>query len=111
MFLSVATDEEFVRLCRVLGRADLVTDSRFAMHRERMEHDAELAEILAAVFLTCPAAAWEARLGEARVGCMAADVMSQFAFFYKDPQARAVEAMVETEHPTFGGGTGGTHQR
>jgi crotonobetainyl-CoA:carnitine CoA-transferase CaiB-like acyl-CoA transferase len=103
VFLSVVTDEEFVRLCGVLGRADLVTDSRFATRRDRMEHDAELAEILAAVFLTRTAATWEVRLGEARVGCMAADVMSQFAFFYKDPQAQALEVMVETEHPTFGG--------
>lgn len=103
VFLSVASDDEFARLCDVIGRVDLREDARFTTHRGRVEHDAELAEQLASAFNTRTAHAWETQLNAVGVGCMVADAMSQFAFFYKDPQARAIGAMVESQHPTFGG--------
>ena len=36
-------------------------------------------------------------------GCVTADAMSHFAFLYRDAQARAIEMMAPSDHPSFGG--------
>ena len=59
--------------------------------------------MLESVFQTRTAHDWEETLRDADVGCMIADAMSQFAFMYKDPQARALDIMMTTDHPSFGG--------
>jgi crotonobetainyl-CoA:carnitine CoA-transferase CaiB-like acyl-CoA transferase len=103
VFLSIATDDEFERFCEAAGRDDLARDQRFDTREHRAGHDAQLAHVLAELFLTRRASEWERVMLAAGVGCVAADAMSQFAFFYEDPQARALGVMVEADHPVFGG--------
>jgi crotonobetainyl-CoA:carnitine CoA-transferase CaiB-like acyl-CoA transferase len=103
VFLAAAADGEFVRFCTVADREDLATDPRFATATARTANRSELEAELQQVFKTRPALEWESRLLAAGVGCMVADAMSHFAFLYRDPQARAGDLMVQTEHPSLGG--------
>jgi crotonobetainyl-CoA:carnitine CoA-transferase CaiB-like acyl-CoA transferase len=100
--LAAVRDEEFARFCDVVGRADIADDPRFATIAARAEHRAELEAMLEELFRTRSAREWETTLLEAGVGCVRADVMSHFAFLYKDEQAQAIDMMVRTEHPSFG---------
>jgi crotonobetainyl-CoA:carnitine CoA-transferase CaiB-like acyl-CoA transferase len=103
VFLAAAGDGEFARFCAAAGRHDIVGDPRFSSRRAREENDAGLAALLEAVFRTRTARAWESSLLSARVGCVMADAMSNFAFLYKDAQARAVGMVAASQHPSFGG--------
>jgi len=103
VFLSAVQDDEFARFCGVAGRDDLVADARFATRLAREQNRSALEAELESVFRTRTAQEWETRLLGAGVGCVTADAMSHFAFVYKDPQARALDMMVKTKHPSFGG--------
>jgi crotonobetainyl-CoA:carnitine CoA-transferase CaiB-like acyl-CoA transferase len=103
VFLAAVDDDEFTRFCTVAGREDIVRDSRFASRRGREDNRAALEESLQAVFRTRTAHEWETSLIAAGVGCVVADAMSHFAFLYKDAQARAIDMMVKSEHPSVGG--------
>jgi crotonobetainyl-CoA:carnitine CoA-transferase CaiB-like acyl-CoA transferase len=101
--LVAVHDDEFARFCAVAGRDDLPGDPRFATERARAEHRAALEAELEPVFRTRTADDWETSLQAAGVGCVKADAMSHFAFLYEDAQAQAIDMMVRTEHPAFGG--------
>jgi crotonobetainyl-CoA:carnitine CoA-transferase CaiB-like acyl-CoA transferase len=66
--LSVLTDNEWTRLCGALGEP-IAGDARFATAADRRIHDGELADELAKIFETGPAATWCERLDEAGVPC------------------------------------------
>jgi crotonobetainyl-CoA:carnitine CoA-transferase CaiB-like acyl-CoA transferase len=59
IMLGACTQRQFEALCRLIGRADLLADPRFADVRRQDPHRAALAAILAAEMLRCPAAEWE----------------------------------------------------
>jgi benzylsuccinate CoA-transferase BbsF subunit len=46
--IAVSNDEEWGRLCKVMGHLDLVTDARFATDAARREHEDELDELISA---------------------------------------------------------------
>jgi CoA:oxalate CoA-transferase len=64
-------DGLFGVLCTVLGRPELVSDSRFADNDGRVTNQAELAAELEAALAGAPAAEWLERIGAAGVPCSA----------------------------------------
>jgi crotonobetainyl-CoA:carnitine CoA-transferase CaiB-like acyl-CoA transferase len=100
---SAVDDDAFARFCAVAGCGDIASDARFSTAKSRAEHRAELEALLEPIFLTRTAAEWQKSLLGAGVGCVQADVMSHFAFLYKDPQSRAIDMMTVVEHPSLGG--------
>lgn len=56
--LSAATPDEWVRLCRALGRPELLEDERFCTNRERVAHRHELVEIIEGIFREKDLAWW-----------------------------------------------------
>lgn len=102
VFLAVDRDDEFVRLCKVAGCEDIASDPRFASDQARWENRNSLAALLEPLFLTRTAQEWEDSLLAAGVGCIVADAMSNFAFLYEDPQAKALGLTTETAHPSIG---------
>jgi len=52
LFLGVANDGQFRKLCAYLGRAELAADPRFATNASRVGHRAELGPVLASLFAT-----------------------------------------------------------
>jgi crotonobetainyl-CoA:carnitine CoA-transferase CaiB-like acyl-CoA transferase len=111
VFLAADSDDEFAAFCKAAGREDLARDARFATRKAREGNDAALIGELEALFLTRSASEWEAALLAAGVGCVMADEMSNFAFLYRHPQAKAVGLVSKTEHPVIGAGYGSEYWR
>jgi crotonobetainyl-CoA:carnitine CoA-transferase CaiB-like acyl-CoA transferase len=65
--VAVGNEAIFGRLCEVIGRPELATDSRFATNADRRTHRDALGEELEAAFSARPAAEWVAALGAAGV--------------------------------------------
>ncbi len=64
---TAATQNVFQRLCRQIGREDLLDDSRYASNPQRMRHQAELNAIVAAWIAARPASDVVRELSEAGV--------------------------------------------
>ncbi|MGH8998436.1 MAG: CaiB/BaiF CoA transferase family protein [Acidimicrobiia bacterium] len=67
IFLAAGTDRLFVRLCDVVGRADLAADDRFVTSARRVEHRHVLDAELAPSFRDASAGSWLERLAAAGV--------------------------------------------
>ena len=65
--LAVMTEKQFVHLLTALGRADVLSDPRFADWAGRTEHRAALREIIESAMAVGGADLWEARLKAADV--------------------------------------------
>lgn len=67
--LNIAANkqEQFEAVCRVVGRAELIADPRFAKRQARLQHRAELTHLLEEALLVRPADEWWALLVEAGV--------------------------------------------
>lgn len=103
VFLAAPHDDEFARFCSIIRRDDLARDPRFETVQARQENRAALEALLEPAFKTRTAREWETTLLNAGIGCVRADAMSHHAFLHGDPQAKAIEMMVQAEHPAFGG--------
>ena len=102
VFLACIFDQEWQTFCRYVGRANLLTDSRFATADARRAHDEELIAEISKVFTTRTAAEWEALLTKADVACVQADAAVEGAFYAEDPHAQDNEMVVEVEHAMLG---------
>lgn len=67
--LGVVQPEQYERLCKTLGRADLIVDARFANLAARMANADALRAELAREFLKRTGAEWEAALSAAGAPC------------------------------------------
>jgi crotonobetainyl-CoA:carnitine CoA-transferase CaiB-like acyl-CoA transferase len=65
--VSVGSDDQWQRLCDLLGRTDLASDRRFGTNASRVEHREELEALLADEFAAMPRAYWELFLSRADV--------------------------------------------
>jgi crotonobetainyl-CoA:carnitine CoA-transferase CaiB-like acyl-CoA transferase len=97
--VAVGNDAQWRRLCRVLDRAELADDERFATNPGRVEHRAELASRLAAAFATADAASWIERLEAASVPCAPVQTVREAL---ADDVARRRAAIWPMESPSFG---------
>ena len=80
VFLGIQNEREFPLFCtRILHRADLVTDPRFATNQDRLAHDDSLNVIINAVTSAMPAAELIAALDEAGIACAQLRTPAQFA--------------------------------
>lgn len=101
VFLAVPFDREFATFCKVIGREDLVQDSRFANWAGRYAHRLALGEDLQRVFKTKAAAEWERLLTDADLGCVQADHVGHRRFLHEDVHTRTIRFMVPTASPAF----------
>ena len=67
--VAVGNDDQFEKLCKVLGREELAGGERYATNPARVENRAELVEILQEEFSKKPAEAWISTIREAGVPC------------------------------------------
>ena len=87
------------RLCRVIGRPDLLEDERYATMAGRNEHRHELLPELDEAFRTSTVDDWVGAL--VRAGVPASRINSVEEALV-DPQAEARGAVVEHDHPSLG---------
>jgi crotonobetainyl-CoA:carnitine CoA-transferase CaiB-like acyl-CoA transferase len=94
-----AKEKFFVRLCDVLGRADVAADVRFNSAAARYKHKADLLPILQDALREKRSDEWLPLLREAGVPCGPVNTVEE-AFL--DPQTAARDLIVTTAHPRFG---------
>jgi len=92
-------DSLFARLCRVMGRPELIDDDRFRTHADRARHQDALDDLIAAWAGAHPSAELVDRLNEAGV---AASTVYSIADIFEDPHYRAREALVAHHDPEIG---------
>ena len=102
VFLGLVQQREWERFCALAEQPALAEDARFATAAARGEHDSELAEVLAALFLERPADAWEALLALAGLGCVRADGMAVGEFIATDAHVGASGGRVRVHNANFG---------
>ncbi len=97
LILAVGNDEQFQRLCRVLGLPELAL--RFPQNAERVEHREEVVEALSQVLRTRDRALLA---GEAQGSRVPAAPVNDLAEAFQDPQAEARGAVWTLSHPLLG---------
>jgi crotonobetainyl-CoA:carnitine CoA-transferase CaiB-like acyl-CoA transferase len=97
--LSVGNDRMFGSLCVAIGLPELPADSRFVDNPRRVEHRAELTDLLSARFAERMTAKWVELLGLAGVACgpvLGIDETLQ------QPQVLQQQLVQAVEHDTIG---------
>jgi formyl-CoA transferase len=99
MVLTTSTDRTFRRLAKLMGRADMVDDPRYATNRARVKQREEVNAVVADWFASMPAEEIQRLCDENGVPV---SVAYNAADIFQDPQYAARDMLVEVEHPTFG---------
>ena len=97
--IGAANQANWERLCTAIGRDELATDPRFVEPRDRINNLDELVSTLEVTFAQQSSDHWLEILEAANVP---AGPINDIAQVYSDPQVRAREMMVETDHPVAG---------
>ena len=97
--IGAANQANWERLCTAIGRDELATDPRFVEPRDRMNNLDELVSTLEVTFAQQSSDHWLEILDAAGVPV---GPINDLAQVYSDPQVRAREMMVETDHPVAG---------
>lgn len=99
VMLAVGNDDQFARMCDVLGRPALAEDERFATNPARVAHRDDLIPLLEEIFRTRPTQDWIDDLLEGDVPC---GPVNDIPTALSDPQAQARDMVQEMEHPDAG---------
>ena len=97
--VGAANQANWERLCAAIGRDELAADPRFAEPKDRMDNLDELIETLEQTFSRQSSDHWIEILEAA--GAPAGPIYD-LKQVYDDPQVRAREMIVETNHPVAG---------
>ena len=97
--IGAANQANWERLCTAIERDELVSDPRFAEPRDRMNNLDELIATLERTFSQKSSEYWLDALEDAGVP---AGPIYNIEQVYEDPQVRAREMVVETDHPVAG---------
>ena len=99
VYIQAGTNSLFPKLCRVMGREDLLRDGRFRTVPSRMAHQEILEKCVAEWALGAPADELVRRLDDAGVPCAK---VASLPDVIGSPQIAAREMVVEVEHPRLG---------
>lgn len=97
--LAVGNDAQFVRLTELLGLPELAGDDRFRTNRARVQHRAELMEVLGPRFADRTVAEWDRLLGAE--GIPGGPVLG-LPEALEHPQLAARGSILTHEHPVAG---------
>jgi crotonobetainyl-CoA:carnitine CoA-transferase CaiB-like acyl-CoA transferase len=97
--VGAATQDQWVKLARLLGLDDLVSDPRFLANADRVQHRSELKALLEQRLATRDRAAWT----EAMVAIgIPAGPINDVAAALAEPQVQALGLVERFDHPTLG---------
>jgi glutaryl-CoA transferase len=99
IIVAVGNENQYARLCEVIGRPDLVSDERFATNAARVNNRDELVAALREIFLTRTMREWLDALEHAGVPC---GPINTVADVFADPQVQARGMRLDLPHPTLG---------
>ena len=102
VFLAAPSNDDFARFAKAMSpHIDLAGDARFATPSARNANPGALIDVLATVFGTQTAAAWEAELLAQGVGCVAVTTCAIEEMMYDDAFGRASGYVTDVTHPVF----------
>jgi crotonobetainyl-CoA:carnitine CoA-transferase CaiB-like acyl-CoA transferase len=99
MVLTVGNDEQFARLCDVLGHAEWASDERFATNRARVANRKELIPRLRQATVMRSTQEWVQILERSGVPCGPVNTLDQV---FEDPQVLARGMKQSVLHPDLG---------
>lgn len=99
IMIAVGNDKQFVQLCKVLGRADLIDDERFATTPLRVANKQVLLPIVADLLKQHTVDYWMPLMREAVVPSAP---IYDFKQVFDDPQIRHRQLVKEIPHPLAG---------
>ena len=99
IIVGAGNDRLWTKLCNILGKPELLTDSRFNTNSNRTANVQKLTAILNEVFSKKTIDEWMRVLEEAELPCAPINTVEKII---NDPQIKARNMIVEIEHPVAG---------
>lgn len=99
IIVAVGNENQFTRMCEVIGRPELASDARFASNASRVHNREELVAILQGIFVTRTMRDWLQALERAGVPC---GPINTVADVFADPQVQARGLKLDLPHPSIG---------
>jgi crotonobetainyl-CoA:carnitine CoA-transferase CaiB-like acyl-CoA transferase len=99
IFLTAGNDLQYSRLCKAIGRLDLIDHALFKTNSKRTANRDAMSVELDATFVTKPVAFWLQLLERAEVPAGPVNTIDQV---FKDPQVRHRKLLRHAPHPQFG---------
>jgi len=99
MVLITVPEEDWQKFCKIAGREDLLSDSRFQSHPQRVSNYHVFEPLMNELIQTKTTAEWLALLEPAGIMCGPVNNIAQVV---QDPHIREREMIVEVEHPRAG---------
>lgn len=99
IIVGAGNDRLWVKLCNILGKPELIADSRFDTNGHRTANVNELTDILNAIFKQKTTDEWMEALETAELPCAPINTVDKIV---NDPQIKARNMIVEVEHPVAG---------
>jgi formyl-CoA transferase len=96
--VAVGNDRQFAKMCEVIGKWELVSETRFSTNSARVQNRDALIAILKPVFLTKTVNEWLALIGD-EFPCGPINNLEQV---FSMPQVEAREMLVHIQHSTIG---------
>jgi CoA:oxalate CoA-transferase len=97
--IAAGNDDLWARVCRVMGRAELIADARFLTNPLRVQHVDTMAAEMEKSLAAKPSKEWLTALEEAGVPC---GPINNVAQVMEDPQVLARNMIIETLDPDLG---------
>lgn len=99
MVIAVGNDNQFKRLCSILGKPNLANDERFATNPKRVAFREALIPILQSAFHEQTTSYWHEQCTTNNIPCGPIQTLNQVA---NDPQLQARDMFIKANHPTAG---------
>jgi len=99
IIVAVGNENQFARMCEVIGRPELASDARFATNASRVNNRDELIAILQGIFAARTMRDWLESLERAGVPC---GPINTVADVFADPQVQARGLRIDLPHPAIG---------
>ncbi|MGD0623640.1 MAG: CaiB/BaiF CoA-transferase family protein [Thermodesulfobacteriota bacterium] len=99
MVLITVPDEDWQKFCKVAGREDWLSDSRFQSHKKRISNYQAFEPLMNELMKTKSTAEWLALLEPAGIMCGPVNNIAQVV---NDPHVKEREMIIEVGHPRVG---------
>jgi len=99
MVVGALNDQQFHRLCEVMGHLELANDPLFLHNEDRVKHRDRLIPLLQSEFEKCTTSDWMEKLENARIPYGPINTMKEV---FSDPQVLHRKMLEEVNHPTAG---------
>jgi CoA:oxalate CoA-transferase len=99
VIIAIGNDKLWEKFCNLISRPELVSDKRFVTNGKRTENQKALKAILDTVFPQRTVEEWLQDIDDAGIPCGPINAVDSII---ADPQIKAREMIVETEHPIAG---------